>query len=101
MKTLRLLLTAAFLFLGVAVSHATDIFVDNSSGCPGSGTTGSPYCALSSAITNAAPGHDIKIRTGSSAYTGTYSAPLSGTAGNPIIVEADAGNNPTMQIRLN
>lgn len=83
-----------FILLFAWPVEAADIFVDNSAGCPGSGTTGSPYCSIHNAF-SAPPsaGDHIKIRTGTGTYEHTSIALLtaSGSSGNPIVIEPDTG----------
>lgn len=85
-----ILLSLFILFASNA--FAVDVFVDNTASCPGTGATGTPYCSIQNAFTNAVAGHVIKIRTGTGIYSeAALISGKNGTAGNPIVVQPDSG----------
>ena len=93
MRSLILGLLSSVLLLAVPADAAI-IYVDNTSGCPGNGSSATPYCSIANALTNAAAGQDIKIRTGTGVYSETVQVSgKNGTSGNPIILEPDTGAN--------
>jgi parallel beta helix pectate lyase-like protein len=75
------------------------IYVDKDNSCPGAGTTDNPYCSIQNAFDrNLKRGDSIRIRDAATAYD--QNALLnnkSGSSGNPIIIEPDTGNNPTIR----
>jgi hypothetical protein len=73
------------------------LYVDKDNGCPGSGTTGSPYCSLANGIAALAAGDTLRIRDSAAPYDETVIMTTSGTSGSPIIIEPDVGHNPTLR----
>jgi hypothetical protein len=84
------------LLLLVGSANAADLFVDKDNGCPGSGTTGSPYCSIQNAFNAVAAGDTIKIRDAASSYDEGAVLTTTGTVGNPITIQPDTGHNPTI-----
>lgn len=79
----------------VLPTGGSDIYVDNSVGAGGDGTSGNPYNSIQTANNNASAGDRVKIRTGSGAYDeATLNA--SGTEGNYIVYEPDTGHSPVI-----
>jgi hypothetical protein len=60
----KYLLMLAVLLIFSSSAYAADVFVDNAVACPGSGTTGAPYCSIQNAFNVVVAGDTIKIRTG-------------------------------------
>ncbi len=79
----------------VKPTGGSDIFVDNSVGGPGSGSTGDPYVSIQLANDNASPGDRVKIRTGSGTYTGAI-LDTPGAEDNHIVYEPDTANSPVL-----
>ncbi len=75
----------------------TDRFVAPGGANTGAGGTGAPWLTLSYALSTASAtvaGDTIYMRTGT--YNERVVCQVSGTAGNPITVEADAGHSPVL-----
>lgn len=77
--------------------YGATLYVDKDNACPGAGTTGNPYCSIANAIAIVAPGDTIRIRDSATPYQETLTITTTGTAANPITVEPDVGNNPTLR----
>ena len=82
---------------GFVPAQAAILYVDKDNGCPGTGTSQAPYCRIQNAFNAASAGDTIRIRDSATPYDESATATRSGTSGNPIIVEPDAGNNPTLR----
>jgi hypothetical protein len=89
------LFTLLFSLLAPVANGAT-IYVDKDNSCPGSGTTGSPYCSIQNAFDAVAAGDTIRIRDAASAYDQAAILQTSGTSGSRITIEPDTGHNPTI-----
>lgn len=86
------------LFWLFAVSaEAAIIYVDRDQGCPGSGTTGTPYCNIQNAFNVVNAGDTIRIRDSASTYDMTATLTRSGSLGSRITIEPDTGHNPTLR----
>jgi hypothetical protein len=78
--------------LSVVVADAAILYVDNTRGCPGAGSSSTPYCSIQNALNAVQAGDTIRIRTGTGVYNETASVSgKNGTAANPITVEPDSG----------
>ena len=93
---MKRLLFAILFLLSAQSAQATIYYVDKDNGCPGTGTTGDPYCSIQNAVNAVAAGDTIRIRDAASAYTEQIQTNKAGTSGSPIIVEPDSGHNPTL-----
>jgi hypothetical protein len=90
MPVKRLLTLAALLVsIGTLSAQATVRYVNKDSSCPGSGTTGAPYCSIQNAVNAAIAGDDIRIRKASTPYNENVSTHSAGTSGSPITIESD------------
>ena len=96
MKYLMALLLAFF----AADAYGATLYVDKDNSCPGSGTTGSPYCSIQNAFDVVNAGDSIRIRDAASNYTTNSTLSRSGTSANPIIIEPDTGHNPNLVMQL-
>lgn len=92
----KFLLTILFLLVASPASAAI-LYVDRDNSCPGSGTTGSPYCSIQNAFDVVNAGDSIRIRDSASAYDANSILTRSGTVGSRIIIEPDTGHNPTIR----
>lgn len=84
-------------FLATAPTQAAILYVDKDNGCPGSGTSTSPYCSIANAVNAVNAGDTIRIRDAATPYTETVQTNKSGTSTAPITVEPDIGNYPTLR----
>jgi hypothetical protein len=84
--------TILFLLIGVPAGAAIR-YVDNTAGCPGSGTSGAPWCSIQQALTSMSAGDDVQIRTGTGTYTETafITGKSGASAGSPNIIEPAPG----------
>lgn len=80
------------LWLLVGSAQAATLYVDNGAGvsCPGTGATGTPYCTITNAFNNVAPGDTIAIRTGTGIYEGFF---FTNGKNGPISLQPDVGAN--------
>jgi len=90
------LLTFLVLFFAAQVNAAI-LYVDKDSSCPGSGTTGAPYCSIQNAFNVVNAGDSIRIRDSATPYDANSILTRSGSAGSPITIEPDVGHNPTIR----
>lgn len=95
------LIVALGVLLLTAPTGARILYVDKDQACPGSGTSGSPYCTIQRAFDNVAAGDTIRIRNSSSPYNENAVATRSGTSTAPIVVEPDLGHNPILRNTVN
>jgi hypothetical protein len=94
-------LFGSFIFASLVYTgevQAVIIYVDKDNSCPGSGTSSNPYCTIQRAFNVVRPGDTVRIRQSASPYNERAVATRSGTSTAPIIVEADAGNSPTLRL---
>jgi hypothetical protein len=99
MRQIHYLSAALFLFAitsWLPSGQAATIYVDKDNSCPGSGTSGNPYCSIQSAFKSASPGDSVLIRDGASAYNETATLTTSGTSSHPIVITKDTGHNPNI-----
>ena len=89
-----------FFLLWPTAANAAIIYVDKDNPCPGNGSTASPYCSIQNGLNHPhlKPGDTIRIRDSLSPYNENAVTPtgLDGTAANPIVIEPDIGNHPTL-----
>jgi hypothetical protein len=85
-----------FLILMLAgyAQAVTIVYVNNTTSCPGSGTSAVPYCTIQNAFNHAAPGQDIRIQNRGTTYNEADTLSTSGTSANPIVIESDNSANP-------
>ncbi len=81
----------------VTVVQAAIIYVDKDNSCPGSGTSGSPYCSIQNAFNNVKAGDSILIRDGATPYNENAILTTTGTSGNVITITTDSGHNPIIR----
>jgi fibronectin type III domain protein len=77
-----------------STANVAVVYVNKDKPCPGIGNSASPYCSIQNALDVALPGFDIRIRKASSPYNESDFASRSGTAANPIVLEADDPSHP-------
>ena len=81
----------------IVPAHAAIIYVDKDNACPGSGTAASPYCSIQNAFDLVNAGDTIRIRDAASPYDANSVLTRSGSNSNPITIEPDTGNAPTIR----
>ena len=79
---------------GLQSSHAADIFVSPSGNDSGVGSLSAPFVTIEKALSLAQPGDSVKLRAGT--YREAINPPRSGTALNPIVIEAYNGEQVTV-----
>jgi hypothetical protein len=92
-----MILLAFILLLLTGTANAAILYVDRDSGCPGSGTTGAPYCSIQNAFNVVNAGDSINIRDSASPYDANSVLTRGGSSGSPIIIQPDTGHNPTLR----
>jgi hypothetical protein len=85
----RVIWSVALSFLLASPAAALVYQVNASAACPGSGTAGSPFCAISSAAAIAAPGDVVNVAGG--IYREQVTPANSGAAGLPITYRSTTG----------
>ena len=94
---LRTSLCSVFLVIGMSLADAKEWHVHKDSPCPGIGTSASPFCKIQMGVEAAQAGDVIKIRESKTSYSELVHLTKSGSPGDPIVLEADAGHRPVLK----